>query len=67
MGGTLLPCPLNEVSGDLFQSLDLPRSKGDTDLEILWPLSQLSLVWLVVRHRRYIILWSGDTVGYLLI
>jgi len=54
---------LNQVGGDLLQGLDLPGGESDTDLVDLGAIAQISLFWFVVRHRRYLLLWSGDTFG----
>jgi len=44
-------CTLDQVSGDLLEGLDLPAGQGNPDLVDLWSLAQISLLWLVVRHR----------------
>lgn len=44
---------LNELGGDLLKGLDLGGGEGDADLVDLGSLADISLLWLLVRHRRY--------------
>jgi hypothetical protein len=43
---------LNEITDDLLKGLDLGGSQSDSDLVDLWSLSQVTLLSLLVRHRR---------------